>query len=35
VIDGISGRNSEEGNAAVEASVARKVEALCARFPIY
>jgi glycine hydroxymethyltransferase len=35
VVDGISGRNSDEGNAAVETAVARKVEALCARFPIY
>src|SRR5580692_5351367 len=34
VIDGISGKNSEEGNAAVEAAVARKVQALCERFPI-
>ena len=35
VIDGISGKNSEDGNAVVEAAVARKVEALCQRFPIY
>jgi glycine hydroxymethyltransferase len=35
VVDSISGANSEEGNAAVEAAVARKVEALCERFPIY
>ena len=35
VIDGISGSNSEDGNPAVEAAVAKKVEALCQRFPIY
>jgi glycine hydroxymethyltransferase len=35
VVDSISGKNSDEGNAAVEAAVARKVEALCERFPIY
>jgi glycine hydroxymethyltransferase len=35
VIDGISGKNSEDGNAAVEAAVAKKVAALCERFPIY
>jgi glycine hydroxymethyltransferase len=35
VIDSISGKNSDEGDAAVEAAVARKVEALCERFPIY
>ena len=35
VIDGVSGKNSEDGNAVVEAAVARKVEALCQRFPIY
>ena len=28
-------RPSEDGDAAVEAAVARKVEALCQRFPIY
>jgi glycine hydroxymethyltransferase len=35
VIDGVSGKNSEEGNPAVEAAVAKKVRALCERFPIY
>jgi glycine hydroxymethyltransferase len=35
VVDSISGKNSEEGDAVVEAAVARKVEALCERFPIY
>jgi glycine hydroxymethyltransferase len=35
VIDSVSGKNSEEGDPAVEAAVARKVSALCERFPIY
>jgi glycine hydroxymethyltransferase len=35
VVDSLSGKNSDEGDAVVEAAVARKVEALCARFPIY
>jgi len=35
VIDSVSGKNSEEGDAAVEAAVAVKVRALCERFPIY
>jgi glycine hydroxymethyltransferase len=35
VIDGVSGKNSEDGNAVVEAAVAKKVQALCERFPIY
>jgi glycine hydroxymethyltransferase len=35
VIDGVAGKNSEDGNPAVEAAVAKKVEALCQRFPIY
>jgi len=35
VVDSISGRNTEDGDAAIEASVAKKVEALCQRFPIY
>ena len=35
VIDSVSGKNSEEGDPAVEAAVARKVMALCERFPIY
>lgn len=35
VLDGLKAANSEEGNAAVEASVKAKVEALTARFPIY
>ncbi len=35
VIDSVSGKNSEEGDAAVEAAVANKVRALCERFPIY
>ena len=34
VLDGLAA-NGEEGNGAVEASVRTKVEALCARFPIY
>ena len=35
VIDGVSGMNSEDGNPAVEAAVAKRVQALCERFPIY
>src|SRR5215469_14197567 len=35
VIEGVSGKNSEEGDPAVEAAVAKKVRALCERFPIY
>jgi glycine hydroxymethyltransferase len=35
VIDSVSGKNSEEGDLAVEAAVATKVRALCDRFPIY
>ncbi|WP_306145179.1 serine hydroxymethyltransferase [Roseibium sp. MMSF_3412] len=35
VLDGLKAANSEEGNAAVEAAVKAKVEALTARFPIY
>ncbi|WP_417684260.1 serine hydroxymethyltransferase [Roseibium sp.] len=35
VLDGLMVANSEEGNAAVEAAVKAKVEALTARFPIY
>ncbi|MET1414967.1 serine hydroxymethyltransferase [Roseibium sp. HPY-6] len=35
VLDGLKTANSEEGNAAVEAAVKAKVEALTARFPIY
>ncbi|MCW8915606.1 MAG: serine hydroxymethyltransferase [Magnetovibrio sp.] len=34
VLDGLAA-NGEEGNAAVEADVRKRVEALCARFPIY
>jgi glycine hydroxymethyltransferase len=34
VLDGLS-KNGAENNGAVEASVKKKVEALCARFPIY
>ena len=34
VLDGLA-KNGEEGNAAVEAAVKAKAEALCARFPIY
>ncbi|WP_050526725.1 serine hydroxymethyltransferase [Pseudorhodobacter aquimaris] len=34
VVDGLAA-NGEEGNAATEAAVKAKVEALCARFPIY
>jgi glycine hydroxymethyltransferase len=35
VVDTLSGKNSDEGDAVVEAAVAKKVEALCQRFPIY
>ncbi|WP_417714894.1 serine hydroxymethyltransferase [Roseibium sp. SCP14] len=35
VLDGLKAANSEEGNAAVEAAVKAKVEALTGRFPIY
>jgi glycine hydroxymethyltransferase len=35
VVDSIAARNSEDGDAVVEAAVAKKVEALCERFPIY
>jgi glycine hydroxymethyltransferase len=35
VIDSVSGKNSEEGDLAVQAAVATKVKALCERFPIY
>ena len=35
VIDGLSGRNHEEGDAAIEAHVRSKVSDLCRRFPIY
>ncbi len=35
VVDSIAARNSDDGDAAVEAAVAKKVEALCERFPIY
>jgi glycine hydroxymethyltransferase len=35
VIDSVSGKNSEEGDSAVEAAVSRKVRTLCDRFPIY
>ncbi|MCX2723303.1 serine hydroxymethyltransferase [Roseibium salinum] len=35
VLDGLKAANSEEGNAAVEAAVKAKVEALTNRFPIY
>ncbi|TMV66881.1 serine hydroxymethyltransferase, partial [Thioclava sp. BHET1] len=34
VVDGLA-ENGEEGNAAVESAVKAKVEALCARFPLY
>jgi glycine hydroxymethyltransferase len=34
VLEGLA-KNGEEGNAAVEAAVKAKAEALCARFPIY
>ncbi|MCW1918621.1 serine hydroxymethyltransferase [Rhodobacter sp. KR11] len=34
VVDGLAA-NGEEGNAAVEAAVKAKVEALCAKFPLY
>jgi glycine hydroxymethyltransferase len=35
VLDGLKSANSDEGNAATEARVKQKVEALTARFPIY
>ncbi len=35
VLDGLKAANSDDGNAAVEAAVKAKVEALTARFPIY
>ena len=35
VLDGLREANSDEGNAAVEAAVRNKVQALTARFPIY
>ncbi|MEO3998774.1 serine hydroxymethyltransferase [Mesorhizobium sp. CAU 1732] len=35
VLDGLKVANSDEGNAAVEQAVRKKVEALCERFPIY
>ena len=34
VVEGLAA-NGEDGNAAVEAAVKTKVEALCLRFPIY
>jgi glycine hydroxymethyltransferase len=34
VVDGLAA-NGEEGNAEVEASVKARVEALCAKFPMY
>jgi len=34
VVEGLR-KNGEEGDAQVEASVMRRVEALCHRFPIY
>jgi glycine hydroxymethyltransferase len=34
VVDGLAA-HGEDGNAAVEANVRAKVEALCERFPIY
>jgi len=35
VVDGLAGKNSEDGDTAVEASVRERVVALCRRFPIY
>ncbi len=35
VLDGLTGANSAEGNAAVEAAVGAEVQELCRRFPIY
>ncbi len=35
VVEGISGRNAEEGNEPIEARVRERVTALCQRFPIY
>jgi glycine hydroxymethyltransferase len=34
VVDGLR-KNGEAGDGQIEASVRRRVEALCARFPIY
>jgi len=33
-VDGLAA-NGEDGNGAVEAAVREKVQALCARFPLY
>jgi glycine hydroxymethyltransferase len=35
VLTGLSGANEAAGNALVEEAVGRRVQALCARFPIY
>ena len=35
VLDGLKVANSDEGNAAVEAAVRTRIEALCDRFPLY
>ncbi|HTI00112.1 MAG TPA: serine hydroxymethyltransferase [Acidisoma sp.] len=35
VLTGLAGSNEESGNALVEQEVGRRVQALCARFPIY
>ena len=35
VLTGLSGANEEGGNALVEQAVGKRVQALCARFPIY
>jgi glycine hydroxymethyltransferase len=35
VLTGLSGANDAAGNALVEEAVGRRVQALCARFPIY
>ena len=35
VIDGMAGKNHEDGDAEVEARVRDKVANLCSRFPIY
>src|SRR6202012_3400732 len=35
VVDSLAGKNSEDGDLAVEASVRERVVALCRRFPIY
>jgi glycine hydroxymethyltransferase len=35
VLDGLARANAPDANAAVEAAVRQRVQALCARFPVY